>query len=250
MAYPSTSSNDDRPDWEEIQRYWLARKTEEPVSEDLKRLVREDLIKAWHFSRVQEFFFYRKREWTTIDSQKITLGTEFSRLDTEALQGICNNPTAFYWLQSAQMIGASGELNVDPPIIFATIYEERSRCKEPDIEFGHFLANPIRILPNGPSTVSAVVEAHDRLCVHASDFVDNNNVEASPCYRLQPLYHAIIVLLDQLVPPNQREVDKTSGLISLRRYAQQQSVLLVRTGREEGLITPFPLIASSPKHCH
>lgn len=248
MAKSCTSSNGDPSGWKEIERYWLAIKTQEPVPENLKSLVRENLVEDWHFHRVEEFFLRRKLEWTTVDSEKITLGYRFNELDTRTLtrtlQSLCNKPTAFYWLQSAQRIDASGERTLTSSIVFAAIYEEWSRCGEPNIEFGHFFANPIRITPDGPSTIHAIVNAHARLCVHASDFVHKTDGEVSRQYLLQPLYHAIVVLLDQL---DLSEVPEINGVISLRQYAQQQNVLLVRTGREDGLTEPISFDSLKPK---
>ncbi|KAF7508671.1 hypothetical protein GJ744_009063 [Endocarpon pusillum] len=52
----------------EIDKYWSSVVMEEPVSDDLKALVRTDLKKAWHFRRDMEFRQNTKTRWATIDN--------------------------------------------------------------------------------------------------------------------------------------------------------------------------------------
>jgi hypothetical protein len=72
------------------------------VFEDLpESLILEDLKRSWHFQREAHFRWMQKVIWTTNDCYRVVLR------DVEGMVGdiakeMCNKPTAFYWLQSAQ----------------------------------------------------------------------------------------------------------------------------------------------------
>jgi len=167
------------------------------------------------------------------------------------LKYLCNKPTAFYWLQSAQRRDASGQRTLTPGIIFAAIYEEWLRCHntEPNIEYGHFFANPVRITSTGPSTVRGVIDTHVSLCTQASSLTNqakgqaDNIIERLPSslrhYSLLPLYHAIVVIIDRLDSFDKDCKPESDGFISLRKLAQLQTVLIARTGAEKGLNAPI-----------
>jgi hypothetical protein len=235
----------------EIDEYWSSVVVEEPVSDDLKVLVRADLKKAWHFRREMEFRENTKTRWATTDYFRITLEDSVGKVEPRKSKYLCNKPTAFYWLQSAQQADASGQRTQTPKIIFAAIYEEwlRSHDTEPNIEYGHFFANPVRITSTGPSTVRGVIDAHRSLCTQASSLINqakgraDNIIEQRPLssqhYSLLPLYHAIIVIIDRLDRLDKDCEPESDGFISLRKLAQRQTVLIARTGAEEGLSVPI-----------
>lgn len=100
----------------------------------------------------------------------------------------------------------------------------------------------MRITLAGPTTVRGVIDAHRSLCKQASGLLDQvKNIIGKPPsffqhYSLLPLYHAIVVMIDRL---NTDNVDEEDGLLSLRKEAQLQTVLIARTGAEEGLSAPI-----------
>lgn len=237
----------------EIDEYWSSVVTEEPVSDDLKALVRADLKEAWHFWREIPFRREAKITWTTTDYPRIVLEDTLGKMDLRHSKYLCNKPTAFYWLQSAQRPDASGQRTLTPGIIFAALYEEWFRCHNgrPNIEYGHFFANPVRITSTGPSTVGGVIDAHLSLCTQASRLINqaksraDNIIEQLPSavqhYSLLPLYHAIVVIIDNFDMPDKDSAFDTDGFVSIRKVAQQQSVLIARTGAEEALSEPISL---------
>jgi hypothetical protein len=237
----------------EINEYWVSVVMEEPVSDDLKALVRADLKKAWHFRRDMEFRENTKTRWATTDYFRILLEDTVGKMEPRNSKYLCNKPTAFYWLQSAQQADASGQRTQTPKIIFAAVYEEWLRCHntEPNIEYGHFFANPVRITSTGPSTVRGVIDAHLSLCTQASSLINqakgraDNVFEQLPSalqhYSLLPLYHAIVVIIDRLDRLDKDCETESDGFISLRKLAQRQTVLIARTGAEEGLSAPISL---------
>ncbi|KAG0648680.1 hypothetical protein D0Z07_4605 [Hyphodiscus hymeniophilus] len=244
---PETAGRTTRSD-EEIERHWDSVVTQYPVSNELQSLVRADLKKAWHFLRVDSFRHETRIRWATTDEYRIRLDDMVGNLDPEKLSYLCNKPTAFYWLQSAQQTDATGEKNHTPKIILAAIYDEWRRCynNEPNIEFGHFFANPVRITSTCPPAVAGVIEAHHSLCFQASSLINqvegraDNLIERQPSssqhYSVLPLYHALVVIIDRLDSFDHEECRRESdGLVSLRKIAQHQTVLIARTGVEEGL---------------
>ena len=235
---------------EEVDRYWHAFVTQEPLSDDMKALIRADLKKMWYFERFESFRDQLRVGWTTVDGERMILNDAFGGVEPGKLKFLCNKPTAFYWLQSAQEVDAYGQRTIMPKIILAAIFEEwtRSHRFELNIEYGHFFANPVRITATGPSTIQGVLDAHLSLCTQAYFLIDqargraDNVIEPKPStsqhYALSPLYHAIVVIMDYQLEVPKRRIE-SDGFISLRKFAQEQTVLIVRTGLEEGLSGPI-----------
>ena len=236
----------------ETDKYCASIVIEEPLSEELKALVRADLKKAWHFERLDLFRRLTNIRWTGTDHLMILLEDAFGRLEPRRLRYLCNKPTAFYWLQSALGTDAYGERTLMPRMIMAAIFEEWDRCHktEPNIEYGHFFANPVKISSTGPSTIRGVIDSHLSLCVQASSLLDqaqggaDDIVKSLPSgvqhYSLFPLYHAIIVITDCVEHGTDCCIEP-GGVSSLRKLAQCQTVLVARTGAEHGLSAPISL---------
>ena len=161
--------------------------------------------------------------WTSNDCYRVVLR------DVEGMVGdiakeMCNKPTTFYWLQSAQT-GApdAHEKSNMAGGIFAAIYEEWHRSSiNPNIEFGHFFAAPVRIAGTGPSSLPQILKAHSSLCAqaqHISSDMDN--------YSVHPLLPAVILVCDRLADDVEYGPD---GYVSLRKLARTQTVLVILTG--------------------
>ena len=235
---------------EDIDTHWSSVVTQEPVSDEVKALIRADLKRVWYFRRVGTFRDELKTRWETTDFDRMVLKDAIGEVEPKKLKYLCNKLTAFSWLQSAQRPGSTGQRTLIPKIILAVIYEEWVRCHkaEPNIEYGHFFANPVRITSTGPSTSQGVLEAHRALCTRALRLIDqaggrvDNIIERNPSmyqhYGLSSLYHAIVVTIDCFyeMPDSQIESD---GFVGLRKVAQNQTVLIARTGLEESLSAPI-----------
>ena len=155
----------------------------------------------------------------------------------------CNKPTALYWAHSDQIDDRC------PLIVFGCAYKEwfRAHDNRPNIEFGHFFANPIRITSSGPRTVAGILEAHRSLCnqaIYLLDMIRQGKAEqVHPWtwrdprnYKLLPLYRAIIEVLDELIPFRDT---KPHQPIFLDEEVQRQTVLMILTGDETGLSAPI-----------
>jgi hypothetical protein len=160
--------------------------------------------------------------WTTNDCYRVVLR------DVEGMVGgiakeMCNKPTAFYWLQSAQT-GAphAPEKSNMSGGIFAAIFEAWHRSSvHPNIEFGHFFAAPVRITATGPSSLPQILEAHSSLCAQAQHIsLDMDN------YSVHPLLRAVILVCDR----RESFGCDPDGYVSLGEIARKQTVLVILTG--------------------
>jgi hypothetical protein len=82
---------------------------------------------------------------------KIILADPIGRLSPSKLRQMFNKPTAFYWLKLRQRRDESREMTLTSGITLPAIYDTWYELSGPDpnIEFGHFFANPIRITSAG-----------------------------------------------------------------------------------------------------
>jgi hypothetical protein len=193
------------------------------VFEELpESLILEDLKRSWNFQREAHFRWMQKVIWTSNDCYRVVLR------DVEGMVGhiakeMCNKPTTFYRLQSAQY-GAphAHEKTCMSDGVFAAIFEAWHRSSaHPNIEFGHFFAALVRITGTGPSSLPQILKAHSSLCAQAQHIsLDMDK------YSVHPLLPAIILVCDRVA-----RVDcGPDGYASLREVARTQTVLVILTG--------------------
>jgi hypothetical protein len=196
------------------------------VFEELpESLILEDLKLSWHFQREAHFRWMQKVIWTTNDCYRVVL-RDFEGMVGDIAKEMCNKPTTFYWLQSAQT-GAphAPKKSCMPGGVFAAIYEKWHRSSvNPNIEFGHFFAAPVRITATGPSSLPQILKAHSSLCAQAQHIsLDMDN------YSVHPLLSAVILVCDRCDARAERGSD---GFVSLREVARTQTVLVILTGTD------------------
>ena len=218
---------------------------DEPLTPRMKTTIMLGLTKYWHCSRRSVYGRETRMHWTSDISEDLgmfTLSNPMTPLQCWNLRRFCNKPTALYWAHSAQINDRC------PLFMFACAYKAWFRAHDnvPNIEFGHFFANPIRITFSGPGTVAGILEAHKSLCNQAvyllamvrqgrADEVCLNTWPDSRNYKMLPLYRAIIIVLDQFGPFG---ITKPPQPISLDEEVQRQTVLMILTGEETGLSAP------------
>ena len=238
--------------FEDAWEYWSCFVTPEPISNGLREKIRLDLRKQWYSDRLQAFRFWTLTNWARIDSEKILLDSDVSNIDSQRKASFfCNRPSAFYWLQSIQRV-ANGERHVTPTYVFATIFGEwyRQYDSQPNIEFGHFLANPVRVTERGPATIRGIVKAHFSLLEKAKSILHKVNQEKSSFtfskqvkagnYRIHPLYKALILMIDRdELGDHMEEFRRPDRYIRLQDIALFQSIIIARTGAEEPLSAPI-----------
>lgn len=171
---------------------------EEPLTPKLKAAFMSGLERYYHSYRKRMYGRDTTVHWTSDINELFgmsTLGNPMMPVQCWNLRRFCNKPTALYWAHQAQLHGRCSRLP------FACAYKAwfRAHDNAPNIDFGHFFANPIRITSSGPSTVAGILEAHRSLCcqaVHLLDMVRQGKAEKVDLgsrpdprnYRLLPLY--------------------------------------------------------------
>lgn len=192
--------------------------------------ITEDLYKAWHFHREENCRRDQREIWKTTDHARIVLSDTLGSVNSKA-KLLCNKLTAFYYTQSVQYGRPDcPEPTQTPGIVFAALYEEWRRCdSDGNIEFGHFLANPVRITKSGPDNLQGIVKAHASLCAQATALT--LDLEQ---YSMHPLYPGIVIVCDRNDLKGNIECH-SDGFVSLRKVAEKQTVLVVLTGVNAGL---------------
>ena len=144
---------------------------DEPLTPRIKTAMRSALSKYYHSSRKSKHGRETRMHWTS-DIDKLfgmsTLSTPMTPLHCWNLRKFCNKPTALYWAHPAQINDRC------PLLTFACAYKEwfRAHDNDPNIEFGSFFANPIRITSSGPRKIPGILEAHRYLCNQAVYHLD------------------------------------------------------------------------------
>jgi hypothetical protein len=240
---PSTPENDWRL---ESEPPWTRIPTEEPLSPELRAGVEEDLIKAWYFSRMEDYRRNLKASWFE-ESFHLSIKNLIPQLEPRLLGQLCNKLTSFYWMPSAEFDGRPL-----PLLPFGCIFKEwlRYHNDEPNIELGNFFAHLVRVYPTGPTTIQGMVEAHKALCNEAASLLERiSRGEAKDDvggpwrepqnYNLKTAYRAIIIMMDQYVDPGLETERDFTTLINLEEHSKNQTLLLVRTGDDSHLSTPI-----------
>ena len=229
-----------------------------PLPSTLESQVRVELSRLYYDLREAEFLQMLRVIWMDTPSACIHMSVLGSMVPTAAflnpwnLARFCNKPTLLYWLPSArdQEEPYYPVYRECPMYIFTCIYKAWFRCQadDPDINFGQFFATPIKITSTGPQTLDGILEAHRTLCDQVTLLLEEvrsgtsgptpSSLEKySNYYNLLPLCRAVIVVLDEYVPP--AEPEEEDGKCSLDRHVEEQSAVLVLTGDTSGLGHPL-----------
>jgi hypothetical protein len=95
-----------------------------------------------------------------------------------------------------------------------------------DMEFGHFLANPIRITQRGPRNLSEIAAVHQNMCN-----IGKKSGLGDETYEILKSYPAVILICDRNVDGASMGATRDDdGLINLRKVAEHLTVLVMRTG--------------------
>ncbi|KAF2647625.1 hypothetical protein K491DRAFT_614308, partial [Lophiostoma macrostomum CBS 122681] len=193
-------------------------------------LMEQYLETEWHFQREAVFRDNLKTIWSTVDSYLTALCEappfEGSRSRSQAF----NKPTACYFEQSAQY-GRYDDVHGYPCIqrifigaIYAAWRARYQRGDDLDIEFGHFLATPVRITKQGPQSLGEIATAHQAICDAA-----RKSGQEDETYKMMVSYPQVVLVFDR---PAQFEgsAQDDDGILNLRKVAEQLTVLVMRTG--------------------
>lgn len=212
---------------------------EGPLPSDLIQEVKHELEEAWHFHRTQVLFrgnirrtwLYRQRK---LDDAPPQLN------HSRELFHCYNKHTALYVAPPP----AETRDNTGAPIfVLRIIYKLWLRFynNKPKVDYESFFAEPVGITPSGPATVAEIAHSHIWFCDYASQFLDElGRGEAEHCsfiesHKLFPLFRAIVLILDENFSSKLEDDDYYLVIPP----SQAQTVLMVRTGDESGLVAPI-----------
>ena len=220
---------------------WYRRATKEASK------LRHELVNHYHHMREYTYRRDMRYIWTNEFMYTLRQTTVPPRaVGPREWDRFCNKSTMLYYCPSAQQYGAC------QLIVFACILKEWNRCHDerPHIDFGHFVANPIRLASTGPTTIPAIVAAHKALNEQTAMFLDRiKNGEAGDAkkflmpqwpdpanYKLLPLCRAIIFILDQ--QPDFDE-DERDDYLYIDEAIDAFNVVMILTGEDTTLSEPI-----------
>lgn len=124
-------------------------------------------------------------------------------------------------------------------LLFGCIFKEWFRCHNgnPNRErFCFFAAGPTVLTEDGPSTINEVADAHNSHLDQAvpNSFYDEWTVPNLRSNRIFPLFRSIFLVVDEYTPPEYISYDD-GDCLDLDSHAMKQTVIMVRTGREDFL---------------
>ena len=164
-----------------------------------------------------------------------------------------NKATVFYWTQSA--IESLGTRRLGP-VILGGIWNAWCDAlgRQPHIPLHEFFAVPVSVGEEYARTVPGIVRAHEGICAQLREpLAENIRIDPyagwwrpDPRYfKLLPIFEALIVVFDEFKWPDPAKpgallVERHSdGFYHYDEVAQRQSVILARTGHENGLSAPI-----------
>jgi hypothetical protein len=232
---------------------WRNFVTPEPISDELREKVRMDLRKEWYSSRLCPYFRrMTQANWVLFDHCRIVLDSELGEIDTQhKAQLFCNKPSGFYWSRDLLEAGTPSWRTNPPNTIFASIFGEWHRLydNQPNLDFGHFVANPIRITEGGPDTIRGIIKAHISLCAKAEGIIcgeihrpgsDVNSAPPAGDFSIHPLYPALVLICDRdELSEVYLDYKRPDGYVRLRDFMHLQSLIIARTGWEHMLSQPI-----------
>ena len=205
----------------------------------MREAVKEELRRTYHRHREATFREETRVFWADGNMPYLQDPTTVPQLSGHVLTPFCNKPTTLYWLEA-------GGWEPRTRVVSAVFYKQWFHCHDykPNIEYGHYFANPVHVTAARSTTVSGLLQIHAALYAQATSLlarvrsgeiarVDSSRGIVWPDpehHRLIPLCQAIIVVLDRL---------STGEFVNIRAEGHTLTVLLILTGDTSGLSAPI-----------
>jgi hypothetical protein len=258
-AVPAPSTPVSRPQVSDPNLDASRQTFEETLAPDVIAELREALKWNWFIIARDEHRQQLQHNWSPPDSRR--LGSNMIRLIRipqergDSLPGVpkwsepsfCNKATVFYWMQSATVNGGDS----DGLVILGSIWNAWADAlgRQPQFQLEDFFAVPVHVPSKAAKTVPEILRAQKYICSQVRGTLEKkgDGAERDPRYfRLHPLCEALIAVFDEykyVGPSYRRQAD---GFRHYDNVAQHQSILLVRTGKEDRLSAPISF--NSLKH--
>ena len=158
-----------------------------------------------------------------------------------------NKATVFYWTESAQALRGT--------ILLGGIWHTwfSATGQKPDFLLDHFFATPVFVNKSIAGTIPQIVRAHKAVYSQLQAGAQNRLRDGHPGlkfksdprhFKIEPLLGALIAVFDEYkkITVDRRE----DGTRHCEDLAERQSILLVRTGCEDGLSAPISFDSVKP----
>jgi hypothetical protein len=160
--------------------------------------------------------------------------------DVSAEPSFCNKATVFYCMQSATV--NTGD--ADGLAILGSIWNTWADAvgRQPQFQVDDFFAVPVSVTKETAKTVPEILQAHKYICSQVRSLLEKKGAKAeidSRYFRLHPLCEALIVVFDEDKFVGPSYIKQADGFRHYDTVAQHQSILLVRTGKEDRLSAPI-----------
>jgi len=206
----------------------------------LKESLRKHLERSYYLESKDTFQRELKCYWRT-GSVAFKLKS-FDPIDSfypKQLLAVCNKSALVYHVPQPSLL----------PLAAISKQWFRHYKGRPNIQSENFFASPVQVLPQGPTTIPDIVEAHRSIWETASFILSTNGdtarylkdertkISVEHCV-LQPTLRSILLIIDKPVRPK-GEHDQHVVLDDILRQA---TVVMVRTGHECGVSFNFEII--------
>ena len=227
------------------------------LSPEVVAELRKDLRRDWFLTQTDEYRLELEHIWSppnpihpyhgmlelgSVENPK-KRGHRIPYIDKWKEYLFYNKATVFYWTQSATTnIGGH-----DGQVILGGIWNAWSDAlgREPHIQLDEFFAVPVSVKEKYAKTIPGILRAHEHICSQVRKTVEENSKANAPIkswpdpryFKLLSICEALIVVFDEykFVATEKR----ADGLRHYDDFAQNQSIILVRTGHENGLSAPI-----------
>jgi hypothetical protein len=169
-------------------------------------------------------------------------GRRIPYIDTWKEYLFYNKATVFYCTQSAtNVVGRHG------PVILGGIWNAwyDAPGRELQIQLDEFFAVPVSVKEEYAKTIPGILRAHQHICAQVRKTLEENN-RANALIKMckpwpDPRYFKLYSLCEALIVVFDKHLAVEKHADGFRYYddvAQNQSIILVRTGHEHGLSAP------------
>jgi hypothetical protein len=237
------------------------------LSPEVVAELREDLRREWFITESDEYRLELEQIWSPPnplypDHEMLELdnignpqkrGHRIPYIETWKEYLFYNKATVFYWTQSAtNMVGRHG------PMILGGIWNAWSNAlgREPQMQLDEFFAVPVSVKEEYAKTIRGILRAHESICAQVRKTIEENNranARIRMCkpwpdlryFKLRSICEALIVVFNKY---NFVAAEKhADGFRHFDDVAQNQSIILARTGHENRLSAPISFESSKDK---
>lgn len=206
----------------------------------LKEALREHLERSYYLQSKDTFQRELKGYWQTgFVAFKLKSFDPINSFYPKQLLAVCNKSALLYHVPQPSLL----------PLAAISKQWFRHYKGRPNIQSANFFASPVQVLPQGPTTIPDIVEAHRSIWKTASIILSTNGdtagylkdertkISLEHCI-VQPTLRSILLIMDKPVRP-EGEYDQNVVLDDILRQA---TMVMVRTGHECGVSFSFETI--------